>query len=109
MTSLRLVLLPLTRLSYVSGAQEFEGPDMVSRVDGILGASMHDDMDDEVSFSVADTAPPNPYLHYTTPAEGPGESASRVDGNGEKSGRPKSGKKTGKEGRPKSAARKRNN
>jgi len=90
--------------------QEFEGPNMVSRVDNILAASIHDDADDDVSFSVADTAPANPYLHYT--ADG-GESIAKNDESdrrSEKSQRPKSGRKSSsKDGRPKSAARKRNN
>jgi hypothetical protein len=76
---------------------------MVSRVDGILAASMNDDADDEVSFSIVDTAPANPFLHYTTPADP--ETAVRGEGSSDK--RPKSGKKSTKESRPKSAARNR--
>lgn len=79
---------------------------MVSRVDGILAASMNDDADDEVSFSIVDTAPPNPFLHYTTPAADP-ETSVRAEGTSDK--RPKSGKKSNKESRPKSAARNRKN
>jgi hypothetical protein len=79
---------------------------MVSRVDNILSANINDDADDDVSFSVVDTAPANPFLHYTADN---GEAIVKADDDKRKE-RPKSGKKTAtssKEGRPKSATRKR--
>jgi kinesin family protein 3/17 len=98
--------------------QEFEGPGMVSRVDNILSSGMNDDADDTVSFSIVDTSPQNPYLHYTPDSS---ESVVKLDdGKSDKASRPKSGKKTGssKSGssgsstaggssRPKSAAKRR--
>lgn len=96
--------------------QEFEGPGMVSRVDNVLASGMNDDADDTVSFSIVDTSPQNPYLHYTPDSS---ESVIKLDdGKSEKSSRPKSGKRTGstKSGsgsstsgssRPKSAAKRR--
>jgi len=108
--------------------QEFEGPGMVSRVDNILASNMNDDADDTVTFSIVDTSPQNPYLHYSPDTS---ESVVKMDdaGKGGKTptARPKSGKKTSgardKEGassststaasstssssRPKSASRKR--
>merc|ERR1712167_563845 len=70
--------------------QEFEGPDMVSRVDNVLSSGMNDDADDTVSFSIVDTAPQNPYLHYTPDSS---ESVIKLDEKSEKSSRPKSGKR----------------
>lgn len=86
---------------------------MVSRVDNILIANMNDE-DEEVTFSVVDTGPQNPYLHYTSEN---GEAIIKLDDDattkGRSQSRPKSGKKSStssgasKENRPKSASRKR--
>jgi hypothetical protein len=84
---------------------------MISRVDNILTASMNDE-DEEVTFSVVETAPQNPYLHYTSEN---GEAIIKLDDDastakGRSQSRPKSGRKSAsgtKESRPKSAARKR--
>jgi kinesin family member 3B len=96
--------------------QEFEGPDMVSRVDNVLASGMNYDEDDSVTFSIVDTGPQNPYLHYTPDSS---ESVIKLDdGKSEKSSRPKSGKRTGSKSgssggstsgssRPKSAAKRR--
>lgn len=102
--------------------QEFEGPGMVSRVDNILTANINDDVEEEVTFSVVETAPQNPYLHYTADN---GEAIIKLDDDttkGRSQSRPKSGKKSSsssssngggsgstKESRPKSASRKRTN
>lgn len=107
--------------------QEFEGPGMVSRVDNILTANINDDVEEDVTFSVVETAPQNPYLHYTSDN---GEAIIKLDDDGTTKGRsqsrPKSGKKSSsnsssngggsgsgsgstKESRPKSASRKRTN
>lgn len=83
---------------------------MVSRVDNILTASINDE-DEEVTFSVVETAPQNPYLHYTSEN---GEAIIKLDDDattkGRSQSRPKSGRKSAsstKESRPKSASRKR--
>ena len=110
--------------------QEFEGPGMVSRVDNILTANINDEVEEEVTFSVVETAPQNPYLHYTADN---GEAIIKLDDDnattttkGRSQSRPKSGKKSSssssssngvgtsgsgntKESRPKSASRKRTN
>jgi hypothetical protein len=91
---------------------------MVSRVDNILTANMNDDEED-VTFSVVETGPQNPYLHYTSES---GEAIIKADDDmttkSRSSSRPKSGKKSSsssagngstKESRPKSASRKRTN
>ncbi len=93
---------------------------MVSRVDPILTAGINDDTEEEVTFAVVETAPQNPYLHYTADN---GEAIVKLDDDTTKSrsqSRPKSGKKTSssssstsngstKDARPKSASRKRTN
>merc|ERR1712167_392380 len=73
--------------------QEFEGPDMVSRVDNVLSSGMNDDADDTVSFSIVDTSPQNPFLHYTPDTS---DSVVNLNDRGEKASRPKSGKKSSK-------------
>ena len=93
--------------------QEFEGPDMVSRVDNVLSSNINDD-DDAVSFSIVDTSPQNPYMHYTPDSS---ESVVKLDeGRSEKASRPKSGRRSSKSAgsgssttgsRPKSAAKRR--
>jgi hypothetical protein len=85
---------------------------MVSRVDNILTANINDE-DEEVTFSVVETTPQNPYLHYTSEN---GEAIIKLDDDattkGRSQSRPKSGRKSSsgtKESRPKSASRKRPN
>jgi hypothetical protein len=92
---------------------------MVSRVDNILTANMNDE-EEEVTFSIVETGPQNPYLHYTSET---GEAIVKADDDAmttksRSTSRPKSGKKSStssagngstKESRPKSASRKRTN
>lgn len=97
--------------------QEFEGPGMVSRVDNVLSSGLHDDGDDTVTFSIVDTSPQNPYLHYAPDSS---DAVMKMDDGGkpEKSSRPKSGKRSssksgsgsstsGGSNRPKSASKRR--
>ncbi|CAM9533070.1 unnamed protein product, partial [Hapterophycus canaliculatus] len=92
--------------------QEYEGPGMVSRVQPAVVMPLDAD-EEEVTFStVADTAPPQPYLQY-----GPDESGASGDkgagagagdaGGGDRAPRPKSAAARKKSSRPKSARRRR--
>jgi len=83
--------------------QDFEGPQMVSRVDNVLAVDIYTDEGDDVSFS-NDSGPGNPYLHYTGDAGEVGGGEERV----KEKKRPSSGRKAGGSragSRPKSASR----
>lgn len=93
--------------------QEYEGPDMISRLDGILGMSLNGDDGEEVSFANSENGTPNPYLFYNS--ETGGASATNT-GNGGSSEREEKRDRKAKSSRasssssgsrPKSASRKR--
>ena len=87
--------------------QEYEGPEMISRLDGILSMNLNGDDGEEVSFANnSDNGTPNPFLYYN--AETGGASTSNAGIAEEKRERKsKSRSSGGSSSRPKSASRKR--
>ena len=68
--------------SSLSLVQEYEGPGMVSRVDGVLGMPLSADDGEEVTFANAETGTPNPYLFYGPDDVGASAAASGGGGTG---------------------------
>ena len=83
--------------------QDYEGPNMASRISPILSMNLGDDDGDEVQFSAVENSLGNPYLHYDPDAVargGAGENEGGREGN-----RKKDGGKKKKKDRPSTATR----
>jgi len=100
--------------------QEYEGPEMQSRVDKVLGATLDDDEELVTMAGVAEPGPPYPYQFYTPeeaaakaaaatepPAEEKKSSKSRSKSGKSRSSREAKDEAGGKKSRPKTARRKR--
>lgn len=94
--------------------QEYEGPGMVSRLDGILSMSLNQDDGEEVSFANSENGTPNPYLFYN-PETGGASTINTAGGTDREEKRERKSKSKSSSGtssgnsssRPKSASRKR--
>ncbi len=82
--------------------QDYESPDMVSRVTPVLSMSLMDDDDDEVQFSAVENSLGNPYLHYNPDDQNRGGENESGEGNRR---REKSKSKGSRKDRPSTAGR----
>ena len=82
--------------------QDYEGPDMMSRVAPVLNMSLMDDNDEEVQFSAVENSLGNPYLHYNP--EDAGRDTGRENDGGD-GNRKKKERRGSRKDRPSTAGR----
>ncbi|CAM9163815.1 unnamed protein product [Ectocarpus fasciculatus] len=91
--------------------QEYEGPGMISRLDGVLGMNLNADDGEEVSFANSENGTPNPYLFYNPETGGASATnnghSEREEKRERKSKSKSSSSSSSGSSRPKSASRKR--